>query len=97
VLYVQSFGYFSDAALEQGVFARWVKNARANKTPWARELVERALAGVDYDHGPHTLTRTRLRVRRYAHARGTDAKKRDDALLVLDAMGERGILGALGR
>jgi len=97
VLYVQSLGYFSDAALEQGVFARWVKNARANKTPWARELVERALAGVDYDHGPHTLTRTRLRVRLYAHARGTDAKKRDDALLVLDAMGERGILGALGR
>jgi hypothetical protein len=36
-------------------------------------------------------------VRLYAHARGTDAKKRDDALLVLDAMGERGILGALGR
>jgi hypothetical protein len=92
--YSRGFDVVLDTDLERGNLARWVKNARASGASWAPTLLSRALSAVEYDAGPQTLTRVRLRMRLYDAARGADAAKRADALLVLDALGERGVLGA---
>jgi HEAT repeat protein len=96
VAYSQAFGRYTESHRARGATARWVANAEACSSEWPRLIVSRWLRGVQYDAGPGTLTRVVLRGRLLADARATDAKKKNDAILVLQAMGERGALSSLG-
>jgi HEAT repeat protein len=95
VAYRHSFGRYTESHRERGAFARWVANAEACSAEWPRQIVSRGLHDVR-DVGPGSLTRVVLRGRLLADARSTDAKKKSDAVLVLQAMGERGTLASLG-
>jgi hypothetical protein len=96
VAYVQALGRYTEVHRESGAIARWVANADACSAEWPRQLVRRSLHDLQYDNGPGTLTRVILRGRLTANARSNDAKKKSDAILVLQAMGERGTLASLG-
>ncbi len=95
--YVQSLGFFSDAAYDRGQIARWAENADACRDAgWPVLMMSRALRGVEFDNGPHSLTRPVLRHRLAEDARsGTPTKKRQAALL-LRLADEQGILASLG-
>ena len=58
-------------------------------------ILERDIQGIDFDNGPHSITRVQFRVRLIADAKGTDAKKRKDAIAILKFMKEKGVLMAL--
>jgi HEAT repeat protein len=103
VTYNQTFGYWSDRNYETGDVARWIGNANACARvkvndalqDWPRLILSRALQGIDYDSGPHSLTRVQLRVRLMKDARGADEKRRTDAIEILKFMKEKGVLMAL--
>lgn len=102
-LWYRSFGYWSDEDLETGRIFRWVDNAlgishvRLNKTQqeWAIAHLMRQFHNLEFDNGPHSLTRVVLRGRLYRMARGKDAAKRVGAIRTLGAMREQGVLFAL--
>jgi|GEM_PF-287670 len=102
-IYNQSFGYWSDKNYENGDVARWIKNAEActhvkvrdSLQDWPKLILGRAIQGIEYDNGPHSLTRVQFRMRLLTDARGQDAKKRDDAVAILKFLKERGVLMAL--
>jgi HEAT repeat protein len=94
--YVHSFERYTESHRDRGAMARWVSNAEACGAEWPRQLVGLGLRNLQYDSGPDTLTRVVLRGRLLADARSTDAKKKSDAILVLQALGERGTLASLG-
>ena len=54
-----------------------------------------AMQGIDYDNGPHSVTRVQMRVKLLRDARGSDAVKRTQAIQILKFMGEKGCLMAL--
>ena len=101
--YNRSFSYWSDKNYENGDVARWIANAEACRfvkvhdalQDWPRQILQRAIQGIEYDNGPHSITRVQFRVRLIADARGGDAKKRADAVAILKFMGEKGVLMAL--
>ena len=62
---------------------------------WPKLLLARAIQGIDYDNGPHSLTRVQMRMRLMRDARGADDKKRAEAVQILKFMGEKGVLMAL--
>jgi len=103
VTYNQTFGYWSDRNYDTGDVARWIENANACARvkvrdalqDWPRLILARALQGIDYDSGPHSLTRVQLRVRLMKDARGGDDKKRTQAIEILKFMKEKGVLMAL--
>ncbi len=103
VTYNQTFGYWSDRNYETGDVARWIENANACARvrvrdalqDWPRLILARALQGIDYDSGPHSMTRVQLRVRLLKDARGADEKKRVQAIEILKFMKEKGVLMAL--
>jgi len=103
VVYNQTFGYWSDKNYENGDVARWIRNAHAasrvkvrdSLQDWPKLILSRAIQGIDYDNGPHSVTRVQMRVRLLRDARGADEKKRQDAILILKFMGEKGALMAL--
>lgn len=103
VTYNQTFGYWSDRNYDTGDVARWIENANACARvkvrdalqDWPRLILARALQGIDYDSGPHSLTRVQLRVRLLKDARGADEKKRLEAIEILKFMKEKGVLMAL--
>ncbi len=97
VQYARSFGFFSDAAYDRGQIARWAENSDACRDArWPVLMMSRALHGIDYDNGPHSLTRSTLRHRLAEDARsGTPPKKRQAALL-LRLADEPGALASLG-
>ncbi|MBS2017363.1 MAG: HEAT repeat domain-containing protein, partial [Deltaproteobacteria bacterium] len=96
VVYNQTFGYWSDKNYENGDVARWIANAQAASRvkvrdalqDWPRLILSRAIQGIDYDNGPHSVTRVQMRVRLLRDARGADEKKRKDAVAILKFMGE---------
>jgi hypothetical protein len=103
-LYAHSVPVVTAEAYESGELARIASlalAARAATVHGARQdWVLQALAYQlrmtgDFDTGPHTLTRNLLRARLVAAAKGSDARKRDDALLLLWVLGERGVLASL--
>jgi HEAT repeat protein len=102
-IYTRSFGYWSDRNLERGDIARWIENAeaaarvrvRGTFQDWPKFVLSRALQGVEYDNGPHSMTRVQFRVRLYQAARGSDESRRMQALRILKFMRERGVLLAL--
>ena len=103
VVYNQTFGYWSDRNYENGDVARWIENAHAASRvkvrdalqDWPRLILSRAIQGIDYDNGPHSVTRVQMRVRLLRDARGADEKKRKNAVMILKFMGEKGVLMAL--
>ena len=100
-LYVQSMPTVGDGVYESGALARLVvlaRAARAAHQDWVLQALSYQLkqSSGDFDAGPHSYTRARLRFRLLADARGPDASKRDAALLVLWALGERASLESLG-
>lgn len=103
VTYDRTFGYWSDKNYDDGDVARWIRNAQAAARvkvhdafqDWPRLILARAIQGIDYDNGPHSMTRVQMRVRLLRDARGADEKKRNDAILILKFMNERGVLMAL--
>ncbi|MCL2723757.1 MAG: HEAT repeat domain-containing protein [Polyangiaceae bacterium] len=103
VIYNQTFGYWSDRNYENGDVARWIRNAnvasrasvREVLQDWPRLILARAMQGIDYDNGPHSVTRVQMRVRLLRDAHGADAQRRDDAIAILKFMGEKGVLMAL--
>ncbi len=103
VVYNQTFGYWSDKNYENGDVARWIDNAFAASRvkvndalqDWPKLLLSRAIQGIDYDNGPHSVTRVQMRVRLLRDSRGSDEKKRRQAVQILKFMGEKGALMAL--
>ncbi len=103
VIYNQTFSYWSDRNYENGDLARWIDNAQAcayvrvkdGFQDWPRVILGRSLQQIDWDNGPHSLTRVQLRVRLMNDARGADAKKRAQAIQILKFMKEKGVLMAL--
>ncbi|MEA2746566.1 MAG: hypothetical protein QOI41_709, partial [Myxococcales bacterium] len=103
VVYNQTFGYWSDKNYENGDVARWIDNAfaasrvkvRDQLQDWPKLILSRAIQGIDYDNGPHSVTRVQMRVRLLRDARGADDKKRRQAVQILKFMGEKGVLMAL--
>ncbi len=101
--YNRTFGYWSDKNYENGDVARWVENALAvahvkvhdGYQDWVKLLLSRALQGIEYDNGPHSITRVQFRARLYADARGSNDLKRQAAIEILKFMKERGVLMAL--
>ncbi len=103
VAYSQTFGYWSDRNYDNGDVGRWIDNAFAASRvkvrdafqDWPKLILSRAIQGIDYDNGPHSVTRVQMRVRLLRDARGEDEKKRQKAVQLLQVMGERGVLMAL--
>ena len=62
---------------------------------WPKLILSRAIQGIDYDNGPHSVTRVQMRVRLIRDAKSADEKKRKQAIDILKFMGEKGALMAL--
>jgi hypothetical protein len=103
VIYNQTFGYWSDVNYEKGDVARWIENAHAATRvrvryalqDWPKLILSRAIQGIDYDNGPHSVTRVQMRIRLLRDAKAGDEKKRTQAINILKFMGEKGVLMAL--
>jgi len=103
VIYNQTFGYWSDHNYEVGDVARWIVNAEAGRhvrvhgafQDWPSLILERAIQGIEYDNGPHSLTRVQFRHRLLTDALGSDDQKRIQAVQILKFMKEKGVLMAL--
>lgn len=103
VIYDATFGYWSDKNYANGDVARWISNAQAASRvklgdaiqDWPRLILSRAIQGIDYDNGPHSMTRVQMRVRLLRDARTEDEKKRTQAIQILKFMNEKGALMAL--
>lgn len=102
-VYARTFGYWSDKNYENGDVARWLANAEACRLvkvrnsfqDWVKELLKRNIQGIEFDNGPHSITRVQFRMRLIADAKGPDAKKRDEAIRILKFMKEKGVLMSL--
>lgn len=103
VIYDGTFGYWSDKNYENGDVARWITNAQAASRvklgdaiqDWPRLILARAIQGIDYDNGPHSVTRVQMRVRLLRDAHSADEKTRTQAIQILKFMNEKGALMAL--
>ncbi len=102
-IYFNSFGYWSDDDLAKGRIYRWVRNAEAVSTTrvrdilqdWARLRLGAQFNNLEYDNGPHSMTRVVLRARLRDIARKGDAAAKKGAIDVLKFMKEQGSLMAL--
>ncbi len=103
VIYNQTFGYWSDHNYEVGDVARWIANAEACRhvkvhgalQDWPSLIMSRAIQGIEYDNGPHSLTRVQFRHRLMTDALGSNDQKRTQAVDILKFMKEKGVLMAL--
>jgi HEAT repeat protein len=103
VIYNQTFGYWSDHNYEVGDVARWIQNAEACRRvkvhgalqDWPSLILSRAIQGIEYDNGPHSLTRVQFRHRLLTDALGSNDQKRAQAVDILKFMKEKGVLMAL--
>jgi hypothetical protein len=96
LLYTQSFGFWSDRAYAEGHIARFARNADAcSPATWPAQLLSRALSGIEYDNGPHSLTRAVFRHALLVDATGTTEPKRSAARRLLELAGENGPLLSL--
>lgn len=103
VIYNGTFGYWSDHNYEVGDVARWIANAESLRhvkvhgalQDWPSLILERAIQGIEFDNGPHSLTRVQFRRRLMADALGSNDVKRGQAVDILKFMKEKGVLMAL--
>jgi hypothetical protein len=102
-IYNESFGYWSDKNYEKGDVARWIRNAEScahvkvngGLQDWPRMILGRAIQGIEFDNGPHSITRVQFRARLLNDAKSGDEGKRTDAVEILKFMKEKGVLMAL--
>ena len=102
-IYNQTFGYWSDKNYDTGDVARWITNAQACEhvnvngalQDWPKILLSRAIQGIEYDNGPHSITRVQFRMRLMADALGSNEAKTRSAINILKFMKEKGVLMAL--
>jgi HEAT repeat protein len=101
--YDRTFGYWSDKNYENGDVARWVENALGVQhvrvhdalQEWPKLILSRALQGIEFDNGPHSITRVQFRYRLLQDAKGSNDVKRQSAIEALKFMKEKGALMAL--
>jgi HEAT repeat protein len=102
-IYNQTFGYWSDKDYDVGNVARWIENAQACAhvnvngalQDWPKLLLERSIQGIEFDNGPHSMTRVQFRIHLLSDARSNNEIKRKSAINILKFMKERGVLMAL--
>ncbi len=102
-IYNNTFGYWSDHNYEVGDVARWIANAEACRhvkvhdalQDWPSLILGRAVQGIEYDNGPHSITRVQFRHRLMTDALGSNDAKRAQAIDILKFMKEKGVLMAL--
>ncbi len=102
-IYNRSFGYWSDRNYQSGDIARWIINAESCRyvkvndalQDWPRMILQRAVQGIEFNNGPHSMTLVQFRTGLLRDAKGADAKKRTDAVAILKFMREKGSLMAL--
>ena len=83
--------------------ARWVENALGVKhvrvkdglQEWPKLILSRALQGIEFDNGPHSITKVQFRYRLIQDAKGNNEIKRQAAIEILKFMKEKGVLMAL--
>jgi HEAT repeat protein len=103
VIYNQTFGYWSDKNYENGDVSRWIANAEACRhvkvhgalQDWPDLILSHAIQGIEFDNGPHSMTRVQFRMRLMADAKGGNEQKRGAAIEILKFMKEKGVLMAL--
>jgi hypothetical protein len=103
-LYALSVPVVTEELYESGALAKMARNALAAraitiagaKQEWVLQGLSYQLRQNELDNGPHTLTRVRWRARLALDAKGQDARKRDDAVLLLWVLGEHATLESLG-
>jgi hypothetical protein len=101
--YYNSFGYWSDEDLSKGRLYRWVANAQAvgrirvhdTAQDWAALRLGAQFNNLEYDSGPHSMTRVALRFRLGEIAKKGDADAKKGAIETLKFMKEQGMLMAL--
>jgi HEAT repeat protein len=102
-VYYRSFGYWSDDDFYKGRLYKWVDTAEAiarirvkdTTQDWTRLRLQAQFDNLEFDNGPHSMTRVVLRYRLMQDAKkGDDAKKRG-AIMTLKFMKEQGSLMAL--
>jgi len=101
--YYDAFGYWSDDDLAAGRLYRFIANAeaiakvRVNDVlqDWAHLRLGAQFANLDFDTGPHSMTRVVLRYRLMEAARKGDTATKISALQTLQFMKEQGFLMAL--
>jgi HEAT repeat protein len=103
VTYNQTFGYWSDKNYVDGDVSRWVENAlgvahiRVHESlqDWPKLILSRALQEIEFDNGPHSITRVQFRYRLMQDAKASNDLKRQSAIAILKFMKEKGVLMAL--
>jgi HEAT repeat protein len=103
VIYNQTFGYWSDKNYENGDVTRWIANAEACRhvkvhgvlQDWPDLILAHAIQGIEFDNGPHSMTRVQFRMRLITDAKGGNEAKRTAAIEILKFMKEKGVLMAL--
>lgn len=101
--YFKAFGYWSDVDVDKGRVYRWIENAEAIRRirvrgatqEWAAMLLGRQFDTLNFDNGPHSMTRVVLRYKLRQAALKGDPATRDGALRTLKFMREGGSLMAL--
>src|SRR4029077_8375802 len=84
-LYALSVPVVTEELYDSGALAKMARNAVAAraiviaraKQDWVLQGLSYQLRQNEFDSGPHTLTRVRLRAKLVADAKGQDATKRD--------------------
>lgn len=102
-IYFNSFGYWSDEDLAKGRIFRWVANAesvgkirvRDTLQDWAKLRLGAQFNNLEFDSGPHSMTRVVLRYRLIDLAKKGDADTKRGAIDTLKFMKEQGALMAL--
>jgi HEAT repeat protein len=102
-IYYRSFGYWSDEDFSKGKLYKWVETAesiakiRVKDTlqDWARLRLQAQFDNLDFDNGPHSMTRVVLRYRLMQDAKKGDSEKKRSAIQTLKFMKEQGSLMAL--
>jgi hypothetical protein len=74
-----------------------VQHVRVHDTlqDWPKLILSRALQEIEFDNGPHSITRVQFRYRLVQDAKGSNEVKRSAAIEILKFMKEKGVLMAL--
>jgi HEAT repeat protein len=102
-IYYRSFGYWSDDDFNKGRLYRWVDTAEAiakirvkdTAQDWTRLRLQAQFDNLEFDNGPHSMTRVVLRYRLIQDAKKPDADRKRGAIQTLKFMKEQGALMAL--
>src|SRR6185436_19541703 len=102
-VYYRSFGYWSDEDFFKGRLYKWVDTAEAiakirvkdTAQDWTRLRLQAQFDNLEFDNGPHSMTRVVLRYRLMQDAKKGDAARKRGAIMTLKFMKEQGSLMAL--